>query len=110
MRKSGDFIAITNSTVLKAPIALQKYVRRFFKRKMIFGNDCWVAFRVLSLSDANVQGVAPFHNTDVNCFTEGLPKGTKLYDLIRELEKDSRRSFSFYAHWDDGCIGSVDSD
>ncbi|MFA6519934.1 MAG: hypothetical protein WCT41_03905 [Candidatus Paceibacterota bacterium] len=110
MHKSGDFIAITNSTILKAPVALKKYVRRFFKRKMIFGKDCWVAFRVTDIPGANVPGVAPSHSMDVNCFTEGLPKGTKLYDLIKKLEKDPRRCFTFCTDWDDGCSGSVISD
>jgi hypothetical protein len=99
MHKSSDFIAITNDTLLKAPIALQKYVRRFFRREEIFGKDCWVAFRVLDLPDANVQGVAPSHSTEVNCFAEGLPKGTKLYDVIKELEKNPRSCFSFSAEW-----------
>lgn len=106
MRQSADFFAITEKACAEAPIALQMYVRAYFKRKTIFGVECWVAFRDLGRpSGMSAQGVAPSHMLDVNRFIEGLPRGVELYEVIRKLEKNGERTFHFSAIWDDGCIG-----
>lgn len=103
MNQRTEFIAFTDQAVLKAPIALRQYVEWFFRKKMIFGTDCWIALRVVGLCPrARNTGVAPLLNTGVDHFTGELPEGMQLSDLIRELEKDPQRCFSFFVEWDDG--------
>lgn len=118
MYRSAEFMAITEMAVDAGPEVLRKYVTQFFKKTEIFGRRCWIAF-CTSAGLENIRwreahkggGVAPTHNMEVDGFSiQGLSEGASLRDVIKELEKDPERCFSFCAGWNDGCIGSIVDD
>jgi hypothetical protein len=115
MHNKASFIAITDEAYLKAPKALQEFVKKYFKEENIFGTKCWVAFQTLSIRGSREEkGVAPSHSSDINYFGEQVNKsglnGRFLADVIDKLEKSPTKCFNFYRSWDDGCSGHMHDD
>jgi hypothetical protein len=100
MHQNAEFTAIKNEVLVRAPAHVQEYVRKFFKRQQVFGNDCWIAFgagqNLRSYRDN--EGIAPGNHR----------KG--LAEEIRELAENPADGFRFHAVWDDGSIGQCDVD
>lgn len=110
MYQNASFIAITNEAYLKAPKALQEFIKCYFKQETIFGIECWVAFQTLSLRKIkDEKGVAPAHSADINHFGKQVTKsglnGKFLADVINNLEKSPTKCFRFYRSWDASCSG-----
>lgn len=115
MYQNASFVVITDEAYLKAPKALQEFVKLYFKEETIFGIKCWVAFQTLSLKRIkDEKGVAPAHSADINYFGRQIIKGglngRSLADIIDTLKKSPTKCFTFYRSWDDGCSGQMHDD
>lgn len=106
MRQNAEVVIVTQKAIRKAPVAIQKFVERFFEKKIVLGINCWAAFEELSVSGKE-KGVAPCHHVDVRYLLNeyGKTKGEELYEHWQAIKKDPKQSFIFCGDWDDGCSG-----
>ena len=106
MNQDATVAIVTQKAINEAPIAIQKFVERFFEKSTFFGIDCWVAFEELSYSGKE-RGVAPRHHGDVRYHLNeyGKTKGDELYKHWEKITEDPTKCFNFHKNWDDGCCG-----
>jgi len=88
----GSVMLVREEDLTKTPTAFQRYVKDWFRPRVVLGVRCLVAEGQLHVdynfyqSRGKARGVAPSHSVDLAEYNEGLPKDVSLNEWMRKQE------------------------